>query len=464
VSVTAPADLVPLPTKLFYGFGAVAYGIKDNGFSVFLLLFYNQVVGLSAGLVGLTLLVALLLDAVIDPMVGHLSDRTRGRWGRRHPWLYLSAIPIAVSWYFLWLPPAASQAIQLLYLLVMATLVRMSISLNEVPSIALAPEMTHDYHERTSVLGWRYFFGWAGGLLILASAYGIFRLNEAENMTLGAYRNYAITGAIVMFVAVLVSAIGTHRRYARPTAADAHQPSLRDMAACLRFKPFRLLLLAAFFAFANQGVTFALSNYMLAYVWKFGAAQQVIYAFSLFVGVIAALVIARQAGLRYGKPGAAIRLAIAATLIGMAPYLLYILGLFPQLSPMGTLACYLPFVLTATAFSIAVMITGASMMADVTTASFRETGKQQEGVFYAGHFFTQKCVTGVGIFLSGQILALIGFPERADPATIDPAIVTNLAIAYASITLVLGLLTAWAFSRFPRALSPAPAALVPGAA
>jgi len=338
------------------------------------------------------------------------------------------------------------QWVQLGYLLILATLVRMSISLNEVPSIALAPEMTSDYHERTAVLGWRYLFGWTGGLLILAAGYGIFRLNEAGNMTRENYADYALAGAITMFVAVLVSALGTHRRYARPLPGEPHQPSLREMAHCLKFKPFLLLLLAGFFAFANQGVTFALTNYNLGYIWKLGTAEQVAYAFALFGGVALALVIARWAGRRYGKPRAAVRLAIVTTLVGMTPYALFVAGQVPALTPMQTLGFILPFITVSTAASIGVMITGASMMADVTTESYRITGRQQEGVFYAGYFFMQKCVTGVGIFLSGQILGLIGFPERADPATIAPAIIDNLALTYMLITLTLGTLTAWAFS------------------
>jgi len=76
-----------MATKLAYGVGSVAYGIKDNGFSTLLLLFYNQVVGLPAQMVGLAVMVALIFDAFVDPLIGHLSDNTRSRWGRRHPFL-----------------------------------------------------------------------------------------------------------------------------------------------------------------------------------------------------------------------------------------------------------------------------------------------------------------------------------------------------------------------------------------
>lgn len=440
---------VPLRTRIFYAMGAIAYGIKDNGFSVFLLLYYNQIIGLDAGLVGLMLLLALFLDALIDPAVGHLSDRTRSRWGRRHPWLYISALPIFGCWLALWMPPDGSQTFQLLWLLVFATLVRMSLSLNEVPSIALAPEMTYDYHERTSILGLRYFFGWFGGLVILAAAYGIFQLADPDFATAASFRAYAVTGALIMLVSVLISAIGTHKRFAKPTAAGMHQPSLRDMFACLRFRPFLILLLAAFFAFANQGVTFALSNYLLAYVWKFGWQEQVIYACSLFIGVVVALVLARRLGVRYGKRGAAVRLSIATTIIGVTPYILHVAGLFPTSGTTTAMLTYLPIVTLSTATSIAVMISAASMMADVTTAHQEISGKQQEGVFFAGHFFMQKCVTGIGIFVSGQILVLIGFPAQANPATIDPAVVTRLAMAYVAVTIILGAATAWALSRYP---------------
>ena len=88
---------VPLRTKLFYGVGSVAYGVKDNGFSFFLLLYYSQVLGLSPTLAGTALMLALLVDAISDPLVGYISDNWHSKWGRRHPFMYFAALPLAFT-------------------------------------------------------------------------------------------------------------------------------------------------------------------------------------------------------------------------------------------------------------------------------------------------------------------------------------------------------------------------------
>src|ERR1700755_3551653 len=98
----AAVGAIPPPklgTKVVYGLGSIAFGIKDGGFQVFLLFFYNQVLGLPATLVGLAAAIAIVADAVIDPIIGQASDNWRSRIGRRHPFMYAAAIPVAVLFY-----------------------------------------------------------------------------------------------------------------------------------------------------------------------------------------------------------------------------------------------------------------------------------------------------------------------------------------------------------------------------
>ena len=91
------ADRVRLSIKLIYGSGQFAEGVKNVAFATFVLLYYNQVLGLSGTLAGLAIFIALCFDAITDPVVGSISDNFKSRWGRRHPFMYAAAIPMAFS-------------------------------------------------------------------------------------------------------------------------------------------------------------------------------------------------------------------------------------------------------------------------------------------------------------------------------------------------------------------------------
>ena len=131
--------------KLAHGSGAAAFGIKNGGFDYFLLLFYGTVIGLEPGLVGLAILIALVIDAISDPLVGYWSDNFRSRWGRRHPFMYAAALPVALSYFLLWNPPDWGQTGLFIYLTLIAVLIRTFITFYETPSSALIPEITADY-------------------------------------------------------------------------------------------------------------------------------------------------------------------------------------------------------------------------------------------------------------------------------------------------------------------------------
>src|SRR5215469_10529089 len=155
-----------LPTKLFYGFGSVAFGIKDQGFGTLLLFFYNQVLGLPSAWVGGAIAFALAFDAFADPVVGQISDNLRSRWGRRHPFMYLAALPVAFGYWLIWNPPHLSPVGLFYYLIVVAIVVRTFITCYEIPSSALVAELTGDYDQRTDFLSYRFLFGWVGSLFM----------------------------------------------------------------------------------------------------------------------------------------------------------------------------------------------------------------------------------------------------------------------------------------------------------
>ncbi len=257
-------------TRFFYGFGSVAFGVKDNGFSYFLAFFYAQVVGVPAQTVGLAIMLALVIDAFIDPIVGQLSDNTRSRWGRRHPWMYGAAIPVAVSYLLLWHPPKGWETQSLVaYLVCTAIFIRSFISCYEIPSAALAAELTTEYDERTRLLSYRYLFGWIGGLAMYGLALAVFLKPTAQypvgQLNPEGYANYGMFAGGLMLFAILVTAVGTHRQI--PFLRDPPQQRVtlgrlaREMFGTLANRNFLMILASSFFLYAGIGLGFSINLY-----------------------------------------------------------------------------------------------------------------------------------------------------------------------------------------------------------
>ena len=452
-----PKVSLRLGTKLSYGLGSIAYGVKDNGFSSLLLLFYNQVIGLPANQVGFAIMVALILDAFIDPVVGHLSDSTRSRWGRRHPFMYAAALPVGLLYLLLWNPPRGSPTETLIYLGGVAILVRTAISCYEVPSSALAPELTSDYHERTSVLGYRYLFGWIGGMGMLLLTFAVF-LKPTDEYPVGqlnpaGYQTYAVVAAIVMSTAILISALGTHRRISRlpqlPPTRTTLTGTIRAIVASVRNRAFATLLAAGVFGYTAQGLSFALSTYLNTFFWEFPATVLAIFVAATIAGVIAAFAIATRFSKRLGKRRTAALVTFAYPIIGVAPYMLRLVGWFPANGDPALLPILVFTTFVSTALGVAGGILSSSMMADVAEDAQTRTGKRSEGIFFAGSFFVQKCVSGLGLFIAGAVLGLIHFPDAAAPGNVSNVVLSHLAIVYSVSLVVLASIAALILSRFP---------------
>nr|WP_223181336.1 MFS transporter [Sphingopyxis sp. LK2115] len=440
--------------KVTHGLGSIAYGVKDNGFSTFLLLFYNQVIGLDAGIVGLAIMVALIADAFVDPVIGELTDRTRSRWGRRLPWLYGAPIPLAIMWMLLWNPPEMSDTMTVAWLIGFAIIVRSLVSMCEVPSVAIVPELTADYDERTAVMRYRFLFGWGGGLLILLLAYGVFFGGAKGLVDPDGYFPYALTGALLMTGAVMLSAAGQHKRIAVSNLSDVKPRTtlrrvLGEMRDTLSNRAFLWLVFAALFGFVNQGITFSLNNYLLGFFWQFTQGEMVAYVFLLFATMVAAFILVGPISARLGKRDGAIFAGAVALLVNSGIYFAYIQGVFPGLPGKPSVPTMFALVFVSNTFSIILMILSSSMMADVVEASQSETGRRSEGLFFAGYFFMQKCATGIGIFAAGLILSLAAFPANAKPGEVGADVLGNLALGYALAILIIGTLGLIVMRRFP---------------
>lgn len=436
-------------TKLFYGFGSVAYGVKDNGFSAFLMLFYNQVLGLPAAWVGTAIMIALAVDSVLDPIVGHISDNWTSRWGRRHPFMYFAAIPAAVAFLFLWMPPAGLSQVQLfVYLLVMAIVVRTLITLYEIPSTALGAELSENYDQRTSVFGFRFFFGWWGGLTLTIIALGVLLVPDAQHpvgqLNPAGYARYGLVSSLIMASAILISAAGTHRFIAhlKPAASSAafhFGEWIEAMKGTFANPSFRAIMASALFTSMSGGLALAMNAYFVTFLWELSNAQYAVMLGSAFIGSFIALITSPYLSKTFGKKPATITLYVLSAIIGPMPLILRLLGLFPD----NESSLLIPLLFGSTAmqltFSINANILGTSMIADIAEDIEIKTGKRSEGLLFSASSVIAKAVSGVGIFATGMILSFVDFPANAKPGQVPIEVLDKLLLTYLPISALLHL-------------------------
>lgn len=437
---TAVARAPSLWTKLAYGFGSVAYGAEDNGFSFFLLLFYSQVIGLDAGLVGLALALALLLDAFINPVIGYWSDNFRSKWGRRHPFMYAAAIPAAVGYSFIWSPPAGwSHQALFWYLVALACGVRTLVTVYETPSSALAAELTQDYDERAKLISWRYFFAWTGGnslsagmFLFIIPAFAIGAVSGQFNRD--AYSVYGIAGASFIFLGIMISALGTHSRirHLKPPPAKRTLTLPRvfgEIFETLAERSFVSLFVATLFAGVGAGLSAALAFYMGTYFWGFSPAQQAMLILGVFISAILGPALAPPVTRAIGKKNGAMLVGLVAFIGSPTPIVLKLFGLMPA-DPQLTFWIVFVAQIIDVALIITFQVLFTAMIADLVEQSEVKTGRRSEGVFFAAVTFTRKSVQGLGVLAASAVLALAQFPKGVAPADVPAEAVWRLGAWY----------------------------------
>tara|TARA_R110000787_G_scaffold6475_12_gene22691 strand:- start:21213 stop:22661 length:1449 start_codon:yes stop_codon:yes gene_type:complete len=437
---------LPWTTKIVYGLGTVAFGIKDNGFNALLMIYYNQVIGLPAAWVGAAIMLAMAADAALDPIIGQWSDSLRGKWGRRHPFMYAAVIPVGIFYFLLWQPPSgATDGALFAYLLLMTSATRIVIGIYEIPSTALLAEFTQDYHERTELVAYRFFFGVVGGILMGIFVFTVIFANDPASpggiLDASGYLEYAGIAAPLMAMAIFLSTLGTHSRISLlvtlpPPVRQSLWRTLKDMAGTLFDRTNAPILVGSIFGSMAGGLNAALTIYMQTYFWELTADKIALLTASGLLGVALAFVIVLPLSKLFGKKRTTLTL-YAVTLLGIvAPVILRLLGLFPDNDSPLLVPLLFAFMTIVAMAVVTASILVASMVADVTDQILLKTGRQSEGLIFSATTFVGKTVSGMGVLVSGLILTLVGFPEDANPGVVDISIVHNLAFWFALATLV----------------------------
>lgn len=400
-----------------------------------------------APLVGLALTVALVLDAFADLIVGYWSDNFRSKWGRRHPFMYASAIPVAVSYFLLWNPPAGWGNDALFwYVLVLAVATRTFITFFETPNAALAPELTRDYDQRSTIQSWRMFFGWTFGnamtvtmFIVLFPAFVTAAIPNGQ-FNREAYSVYGWIASGLILGSILISSMGTHAQIAKLQPPPARKIKLglvfKEIFETLANRSFLAIFLTAMFAFVAAGLGSALSVYFTTYFWGFRSEQIGLITLAIFFSATLGAVLASILSKRLGKKRAAIALGLAGLIISPLPILLRLLGV---LQPATDAAFWTVFALGQVDVIIVVasQVLVASMISDLVEQSEVKTGRRSEGVFFAANTFIQKMTSGLGLMMATVVLTLAGFPTGATPDQVPDATLQSLGWWYLPVMALL---------------------------
>jgi Na+/melibiose symporter-like transporter len=438
--------------KSAYGFGSVAYGVNNVGFDYFLLLFYSQVIGLDARLVGVAIIVALVFDAISDPIVGYWSDNFRSRWGRRHPFMLAAAAPAALSYFLLWNPPQGwSQTGIFWYLLLLAVVIRTAMTFFETPSAALAPELTGDYDERSTLLSYRSYFGWTGGNAITVMMFFfLFPGMATESIADGrfnrdSYELLGIVASVLILLSIVVCVLGTrsrikHLKQPPPQRRITVATVFREIFETLSNRSFLALFVAAMLGAVATGLAASLAFYFYTYFWEFTSIQTGLITMGVFVAAIIGFILAPVITRRVGKKTGAMAVGLVAFIGAPLPIALRLLGLLPE---NGT-----PFVfwfvfiagIIDLGLIICFQILYASMMADLVEQSELRTGRRSEGVFFSSITFIRKSVQGFGLMMASLVLYWAKFPTGATVEQVSGEAIWRLGAYYVPTILIIWML------------------------
>jgi GPH family glycoside/pentoside/hexuronide:cation symporter len=437
----AVSDRVPLKIRIAWGFGGLADNYIMNTLNALGLLLYVDFFKVSPVLAGTALFIPRFIDALIDPIVGNISDNTRSRWGRRRPYMVFGAVFSAVLLPLLWMPPFAETAGNVwyangpfLWLVVMGMIYTLAYTFFVVPYTALGYELTSDYDEKTRVLAWRMYIGLAGSMTV-PWLYRWCTMGFFPNEIIGARWVSVVVGAIIIITGLLPVFFCREREDVK------HQETIKilDAMKCtLTNKPFLILLVAYLIIiiglFSAGNLFFFINIYYVcqgdkAFAGELGGLCGTIGAIVSYLSMF----IVTAVSVRFSKKVAMI-VGLVFALVGAAgclwaldPRWPYAQVLTTIISMLGLQGCWL-------------MV--SSMVADICDEDELLTGLRREGMFGAVNGFALKAALALTSLIGGWLLTFSGFDPNTASAgiSIETALMMkNLIIGFQVIALIIAI-------------------------
>ncbi|GLX77830.1 MFS transporter [Thalassotalea insulae] len=387
--------MLSIKEKIAYGLGDTASNIIFQTVMMFLLIYYTDVVGLSPAVVGTLFLVVRIFDAVTDPLMGALADRTHTRWGQFRPYLLWLALPFGIISVLAFTKFNLSDNGKLIYAFVSYTLLMIAYTAINIPYSALGGVLTSEPKERVSVQSYRFVFGMLGGLIVASGTMPLVDWLGEGDKALG-YQNAMLLMSIFGVTLFLLCFLGTKERVTPPK--EQQSSFAKDLKALWQNDQWRILCIAGLLLLSGQVLRGTLAVYYVKYY--LGQAQLITAFMTLgMIGSILGCAVSQPLAKRVCKIKAYIALQTIAAFICVISYFV---------GPEQITLAFVLFFCWNFFLQMATPLLWAKM-ADTIDYGHWKTGVRITGMIYSAVVFFIKMGVAIGGALAGWLLAYYGY-------------------------------------------------------
>lgn len=438
---------LPVKTKLLFALGAGTEGMVTAA-GITTVLFYNQVLGVSPGLCGLAMAISIISDAITDPLVGTLSDKINTLVGRRHPFMFLSALPLGIGLYFLYAPlDGLSEIGYFIWLVVFLIITKFGLTLYIVPHDGLGAELTDDYDERSSLFGYNEVGTMLYPSILALIVYVVIFPSggEFENGMLNGARYIilAITASLVAASCALICSIGTLDQIPYLHKVDVSKKFdgkkfFTELRLLLTNQSYLAICFWMFFMYVGLGIIGIVGTYAYIYVYGLATEEMLWAGLAKLPGIFICMPLLAfvTKKLKLGKKAImGIGTVIPAILVA-SPHLLKYFGYFPDNdSSILVASLFIPVLLAFCVFPLAMIVMNSALV-DVADEHELKTGYRSEGVIFSVKSFAQKATQSVGSLVAGFGLEIINFPDKAEMGNLPQEALDGLLIMNGHLYLI----------------------------
>lgn len=391
-------QVLSVKEKIGYGMGDAASHIVFDNVMLYMMFFYTDIFGIPAGFVGTMFLLARALDAISDPVMGLVADRTRSRWGKFRPWIIFGALPFGIVCVFAYSTPDLSLTGKMVYAAVTYTLLTLMYTVVNIPYCALGGVVTSDPQQRISLQSWRFVLATAGGMLSTVLMMPLVNLIGGEDKALGFQGGIAVL-SVVAFLMLAFCFFTTKERVQTPPNTTPMREDLRDILQNDQWRVVGILTILNILAVSVRG------GAMMYYVtWIMGSP-------ALFTAFLTTYCVGNLFGSALAKPLTDWKCKVSVFWWTNAALAVLSFAMF--FVPLHASVLMFVFIFVIGVLHQLVTPIQWVMMSDTVDYGEWRNGKRLTGISFAGTLFVLKLGLAIGGALIGWMLAGGGYNAAA---------------------------------------------------